>query len=298
VRCYVVTDGPRAWLTDGDSYQPTRLGEPEAAVPLALATDAQGAIYAVAREPESSGLVVTRLPPGLRAPVETDWQPLHKVALELPPKTTPTASFAAVSGANTLWVGLRVTGEDGSDSGYGAVEIELGNGHPVQHRPRRANEKAPAEALPLPSSLTGMVFDKGATYYASLSGISRWQEGQLRSWNENDLASESVHAIGRGSDGAIWAATSGGVARFDGQNWRPVGNTELITRGLAVDGKGRVWVATGKGLRALPAGEAAAGVDPAATPVVLAGEMRDVAADRLGRIWAMSTTSIALVQEK
>jgi ligand-binding sensor domain-containing protein len=143
-----------------------------------------------------------------------------------------------------------------------------------------------------------MVFDKGATYYASLSGISRWQEGQLRSWNENDLASESVHAIGRGSDGAIWAATSGGVARFDGQNWRPVGNTELITRGLAVDGKGRVWVATGKGLRALPAGEAAAGVDPAATPVVLAGEMRDVAADRLGRIWAMSTTSIALVQEK
>jgi hypothetical protein len=298
VRCYVVTDGPRAWLTDGDSYQPTRVGEPEAAAPLALATDAQGAIYAIAREPESNGLVVTKLPAGLRAPVETDWQLLHKVALELPPKTTPIASFAALSGANTLWVGLRVTGEGGSDIGYGAVEIELGNGHPVQHRPRRANEKVPAEALPLPSSLTGMVFDKGATYYASLSGVSRWQEGQLRTWNENEgLASESVHAIGRGSDGAIWAATSAGVARFDGQNWRPAGSTEIITRGLATDGKGRLWVATGRGLRALPAG-AAAGVDPAATPVVLAGEMRDVAADRFGRIWAMSTTSIALVQEK
>jgi hypothetical protein len=32
-------------------------------------------------------------------------------------------------------------------------------------------------------------------------------------------------------------------------------------------------------------------------PTVLAGDMRDVAADRFGRIWAMSTTSIALVQE-
>ena len=298
-RCYVVTDGPRAWLTDGDSYQPTRLGEPEAAVPLALATDPQGTIYAVAREPESSGLVVTKLPSGLRAPVETDWQLLHKVALELPPKTTPTASFAALSGANTLWIGLRVTGEDGSDSGYGAVEIELGNGHIVQHRPRRSNEKMPAEALPLASSLTGMVSDRGATYYASLSGISRWQEGQLRTWNENEgLASESVHAIGRASDGAIWAATSAGVARFHGQNWRPIGSTELTTHGLATDGKGRLWVATAKGLRALPAGEAAAGVDPAAAPVVLGGDMRDVTADRFGRIWAMSTTSIALVQEK
>ena len=176
-------------------------------------------------------------------------------------------SFAAVSGGNTLWLGLRVTGADGADSGYGAVEIELGNGHAVQHRPRRAGEKVAPEALPLASSLTGILFDSGATYYASLSGISRWQEGQLRTWNENDgLASESVHAIARGSDGAIWAATSEGLARFDGQNWRPLGTTELVTRGLATDGKGRVWVATGKGLRALPPGAAAADADPGAAP--------------------------------
>ncbi len=302
VRCYAVTDGPRAWLTDGDSYQPARLGEPEAATPIALTSDAQGAIFAVAREPESNGLVITKLPPGVRAPVDTDWQPLHKIALELPPKTTPTVSFAAVSGANTLWLGLRVTGPDGNDSGYGAVEIELGNGHAVQHRPHRANEKIAAEALPLPSSLTGILFDSGATYYASLAGVSRWQEGQLRTWSENEgLASEMVHAIGRGSDGAIWAATSEGLARFDGQNWRPLGTTELGTRGLATDGKGRVWIATTKGLRALPGVAGAGGAptaDPGTAPVVLAGEMRDVVADRFGRIWAMATTSIAVVEQK
>jgi hypothetical protein len=299
VHCVVVTDGPRAWLTDGDRYQPTRLGEPETATPLALATDAQGTTYAIARDAESSALVITRLASGLRAPVETDWQPLPKIALDLPPKTTPTVSFAAVSAANTLWLGLRVTDADGIDTGYGAAEIELGNGHAVQHRPRRPGEKAPAEALPLPSSLTGILFDSGATYYASLSGVSRWQEGQLRTWNENDgLASESVHAIARGSDGAVWAATSGGLARFDGQNWLPLGTTELATRGLARDGKGRIWVATSKGLRALPPDAAGTGADPALAPIVVPGDMRDVAVDKFGRIWAMSTTSIALVEPK
>ena len=151
----------------------------------------------------------------------------------------------------------------------------------------------------MPSSLTGILFDSGATYYASLSGVGRWQEGQLRTWNENEgLASESVHAIARGSDGAIWAATSQGLARFDGQNWRPLGTTGLATHGLAKDGAGRVWVATNKGLRMLPADATAGAADPDRAPVIVEGDMRDVATDRLGRIWAMSTSSIALVEQK
>src|SRR5262249_29158795 len=159
------------------------------------------------------------------------WQVLHKIALELPPKTTPTVSFAAVSGASTLWLGLRVTGGDGAASGWGAVEIQLGNGHAVEHRPHKPKETSAAEACPPLSNLTGILCDSGATYYASLAGVSRWQEGQLRTWSENEgLASELVHAIARGSDGAIWAATSQGVARFDGQNWLPLGTTELVTR--------------------------------------------------------------------
>jgi hypothetical protein len=299
VRCFVVTDGPRAWMTDGERYQPTRLGEPESATPLALTTDGSGTTFAIAREADSPGLVITRLAAGVRAPVETDWPVVHKIALELPPKTTPTVSFAAVSGASTLWLGLRVTGDDGADRGWGAVEIELSNGHAVQHRPHKPNEKIAAEALPLPSNLTGILFDRGATYYASLGGVSRWQQGQLRTWSENEgLSSELVHAIGRGSDGAIWAATSEGLARFDGQNWRPLGTTELPTRGLATDHSGRVWIATGKGLRALPPSAAGAGADPATAPVILAGDMRDVTVDRFGRVWAMSTTSIALLEQK
>jgi len=48
----------------------------------------------------------------------------------------------------------------------------------------------------------------------------------------------------------------------------------------------------------VPADAAAAGADPDRAPVVVEGDMRDVVADRLGRIWAMSTASIALVEQK
>jgi hypothetical protein len=291
-RCTVITGGPRAWLTDGDRYEETRVGEPAEATPLALASDAQGGMYAIAVEPPPGGLAITKYS-AAAAGGKGDWQPLHKVAVELPAKTTARASFAAISPANTLWVGLRAVSGDGSDVGAGAIEIDLNNGHAVQHGPQKVKARA-AEALPLAASLTDVLFDSGATYYASLGGVSRWQEGELRSWGENEgLASELVHAIARGPDGAIWIATSEGLARFDGKDWRPLGTTELGVRGLAVDAKSRAWVATSKGLRMLTGAS-----DPAAAPVVVSGEMRDVVTDRFGRVWGMTTTSIAFVDEK
>jgi hypothetical protein len=51
-------------------------------------------------------------------------------------------------------------------------------------------------------------------------------------------------------------------------------------------------------LRALPPAAAGAAADPAGAPIIVPGDMRDVAVDRFGRIWAMSTTSIARVEEK
>jgi hypothetical protein len=290
-RCYAVTGGRRAWLTDGDRYEETRVGEPLEATPLALASDAQGTVYAIAGEPPPGGLAITKYV-AAGADGKPEWQPLHKVAIDLPAKTTARVSFAAVSPANTLWVGLRAVNADGEDSGRGAVEVELGNGHAVLHGPQ-AKQRA-SEALPLPASLNGIVFDSGATYYASSSGISRFQEGQLRSWGENEgLTSELVHAIARRPDGAIWAATSEGLVHFDGKDWRPLGTTELAVRGLATDGKSRAWVATSKGLRVLDGAS-----DPGGAPVVVAGDMRDVVADRFGRVWAMTATSIAFVDEK
>ena len=72
-----------------------------------------------------------------------------------------------------------LAGGSGDDVGYGAVEIDLQTGLSVQHRPRSAGETAPIEALPLPADLNGVLFDGGATWFASLSGVARFQQGQL-----------------------------------------------------------------------------------------------------------------------
>ena len=297
-RCYVVTDGPRARETDGDRYRPVSVGEPDGATVLALARDAQGAVYAISSLAKPATLTISLyIAAGSGGPEA--WRVLHRIPLTLPAGTRPSASFAAVSPTGTLWVGLRAAGDGGDEVGYGAIEVDLGTGKAVQHRPHRADEKIAPEALPLPASLTGVLFDGTATWFASLSGVSRWQEGQLRSWTENDgLASESVQGVARGPDRQIWVATSEGLARYDGKDWRALGSqaleSSLTTRALATDGKGRVWVASSKGLRLLvqPA------TDPGTAPVVLAGDMRDVAIDRFGRVWAMSSGSIAVIEER
>ena len=38
--------------------------------------------------------------------------------------------------------------------------------------------------------------------------------------------------------------------------------------------------------------------DPGTAPVVLSGDMRDVMVDRFGRVWAMSSASIAVIEER
>jgi hypothetical protein len=82
--------------------------------------------------------------------------------------------------------------------------------------------------------------------------------------------------------------------RFDGKNWRPLGSGEIAARGLAVDRKQRVWVATQKGLRVMETGDS----DPAASRVVIPARMRDVTVDVFGRVWALSSSTIAIVEEK
>ena len=53
-------------------------------------------------------------------------------------------------------------------------------------------------------------------------------------------------------------------------------------------------MASSKGLRLLvqPA------TDPGTAPVVLPGDIRDVVVDRFGRLWAMSSASIAVIEER
>jgi ligand-binding sensor domain-containing protein len=255
-------------------------------VVLAVAADREGNTFALSAGPTFRGLVVTR-----RSVGSNDWTPVARAALELPAKTTPKAAFAGISPSGALWVGLRASGGAGEDVGYGAVEIDLQTGISVQHRPRRAGETAPVEALPLPADLNGVAFEGGGTWFASLSGVARFQQGQLATWGEAEgLPSELCWSVGRGGDGAMWAATSEGLARFDGKSWHGAPGGKVAVHGFATDDAGWAWAATAKGLRI-----AARGGDLDAGALVMPGEMRDLTRDGFGRIWALSASSIALV---
>jgi hypothetical protein len=291
--CLVVTDGPNAWQTDGDHYQKAGVGEAKGANVLAVAADHQGNVFAVSAETPFKGLVITK-----RVAGSNDWTVATRVPLQLPARTTPKASFAAVSPSGALWIGLRVADGSGDEAGYGAVEIDLQTGLSVQHRPRKAGETAPIEALPLPADLNGVLFDGGATWFASLSGVVRFQQGQLVTWGEAEgLASELCWSMARAGDGTIWAATSEGIARFDGKSWHPAegtDNAKAAVHGLVSDEAGWLWAATAKGLRIVgSSGRAAGNLDSAS--LVIPDDMRDLTRDGFGRLWALSASSIGLV---
>jgi hypothetical protein len=304
--CYVVTEGPRAWRTDGDSYAEARVGEADDGETLAVVGDAAGALYALTTEPRFAGLVITTLPAG-----ELDrWEPFMRVPLALPVRKPPAVSIAAVSPEGTLWVGVRAGASDGSDEtvGFGALEIDLQTKHAIQHPPAGGGDHARPDAVPLPQALTGVFFDQPTSlWFSSLSGVTRFASGKLESWGENQgMPSELVHGVGRGPDGDIWAATSEGVARFDGKDWRPARDDDSAgARALVRDRAGRTWIATAKGLRVIAptsrnardatAPGARAGATASAGTTVLDADMRDVVLDRFGRVWALSSEAVALV---
>jgi hypothetical protein len=286
-RCLVVTEAGQAWKTDGARYEKTSVGETTSAMVLGVVSDGQGSAYAVSSEPPWRTLTVTR-----RDATKDAWQPAGRVAIDLPPHTTPVLSFLAISPAGTMWGGLRAASDGGEDVGYGAIELELQTGISVQHHPRRPGVATPVEALPLPADLEDVLFDGAETWFASLSGVSRFQQGQLESWGEGEgLPSELVWGIVKGADGTVVAATSEGLARFDGHAFHSFGGERYAVHGVALDGTGMLWAGTNKGLR--PVQTLDARLD--AAPEVVDGSLRDLARDAFGRVWAMTANAIALV---
>src|SRR5580698_10151941 len=76
----------------------------------------------------------------------------------------------------------------------------------------------------------------------------------LQSWSTDEgLPQNSVHAILQTDDGFLWVATEGGLARFDGLNFRvfqqsnePAFISDDISC-LAEDGRKSLWIGTADG---------------------------------------------------
>ncbi len=300
-RCLVVAGGAHAWFYDGARFQETRAGESPAGRALAVAEDADRTMFSVIAEPPFRNMIVARLAPGGAGPPrDADWHTVEKVALgAVPDGSRPSISFATFAPSGKLWLGVGTVAKDDQEQGRGALEISLapsGKATAVHHGALSPKETS-AESLPLPHDLTGALFDGAATWFSSRSGIDRLQESELRHWGENEhMDSEVCFGVAKGSDGKIWAATSGGAGRFDGKEWRFTGDGPAATaaRGVAADGAGRMWLATAKGLRVLDQKEASASLLAAGT-LIVEDDMLDLTLDRFGRIWALGSAAIAIV---
>ena len=255
---------------------------------LALATDAQGTVYAISAEPDAQRPGDHQAAARPRAPAETDWQPLH----------ARRAGAAAADRADryrsrrsrrrdALWsaCGRRRAGA-GTTSATGAVEIDLGNGHSVQHRPpSRGRDASP------PRRCRSVQPDRRAVRrrrdLVRVAGGREPLAGGAAAHLERERGPRQRARSTRSA-----AAATGRSGRRRRRGWRAStaragcrsGPTELVDArprdrrqgpGLGGDRQGAADAA-GRAPRA-------GGADPGNAPVILAGDMRDVAADRFGR---------------
>jgi fructose-1,6-bisphosphatase/inositol monophosphatase family enzyme len=312
-RCFVVAGGAHAWLFDGALFHEIRVGESPEGRALAVVADRAGAIFATITDPPFKGVALMRYAPG---PAGDLWQVVQKVPLARAGGRgveRPSVSFAAFAPGGNLWLGVGAVASDGQEQGRGAVELAPATGGAIVRHGAFPGGAASPESLPLPYDLTGVIFDGAATWFSARSGINRWQESELRHWGENEhMDSEVCLDVIKGIDGKIWVATSAGVGRFDGTEWRftqkgdgdgdgardgdgvQKGDAAPPTRAVVNDGAGRMWLATAKGLRVLGANEASAPKLPPGAAVV-DDDMLDLTVDRFGRVWALGSAALAIV---
>ena len=99
---------------------------------------------------------------------------------------------------------------------------------------------------------------------------------------KDGLGEGDVNAIVQDSSDTIWVASHGGLAGFDGQRWRLVGEDEGLPRGPVLelwrDSQSRLWAGTTTGLYRRSAEERT-------FTLVESGSDGQLAEDRAGTIW-------------
>jgi signal transduction histidine kinase/streptogramin lyase len=88
-------------------------------------------------------------------------------------------------------------------------------------------------------------------------GASFLKHGHVRNYVAGDgFPDGSVVQFAWDRDGSLWACVRGGLAHFDGERWERVPiETKVYCRGVLVDQRGTLWVATEDALLARLAGE-------------------------------------------
>jgi len=110
-------------------------------------------------------------------------------------------------------------------------------------------EEAGSRPAPLDSVYSLLACANGDLWAGSaVAGISRLRNGTNRNYSAADgFPDRAVLSIAQNREGAIWAATQGGLVRFDGRRWRtfgPESGFEGSPISLYADRHGTLWAAT------------------------------------------------------
>ena len=281
--CWLATGSERAWFYDGSSLSPF---SPEQNPGMNTETFAvvrapDGGIYALYRSAGHQGVTIARR----RGHV---FEPLQGVELQAPGGVSG-ISFARFAPDGLLWVGLQV-GEADEATAYGVAVVDLTLSSVFFHR---ESARKSAGIMPVPNDATDVSFRGDEIWFATLAGVARIEAGQVKVYSEADgLETELFHAVVATAGGFVFAATSRGVAVFDGQSWQFPDVLDVEARSIAQDGSGRLWIGTPTGLLVY---DGQSVTEKAPRLGLVGGHVDDVATDHLGRVWARSSEGIAIV---
>ena len=148
-------------------------------------------------------------------------------------------------------------------------------------------------ALPSLSVSALLALPDGALWIGyTWGGTSVLARGRLVSYGEREgVPAGTVTALARDSTGAIWAATTTGLARFRDGRWQRIGaesgHPGGLTSDLLVDRRGTLWASTASGVFVLPRGASHfVSRAPSLDPTGRGGGMPREAPD--GSVWGAS----------
>lgn len=294
--CWLALGAKHAWHWLGDRFEP---GGPDLVV-LAVIRDAAGEIYALHRGSDQDTIQLSKIS-------GDEWVAVPGVVIKVP-GSLPNVSFARFSPTGALWVGLLYRDGDVQelspwgvalvDPSAGTVEYHRATGpEPAAAPPKRGHRRPkpkPVKVMPVPVGAVDVAFvDEHEVWFATSEGAARMVDGKIQLWSEKDqMPSELLHAVAATSGGLVFVASGAGIGAFDGETWSYPRNLAFPVADLAVTADGKLWMATERGI-AVYDGKKVRRLD--ARRGLVDNELRDLAVDHLGRVWARGAGSIVLV---
>jgi ligand-binding sensor domain-containing protein/signal transduction histidine kinase len=169
----------------------------------------------------------------------------------------------------TIWIGTRTTGLH-------------------QARPRLVTTRHLPAGMKQSSFLTVCVRKDGSIWGGTDgAGVFCWHEASLAQYGpEEGLTNPVVNALLEDRQGTLWAATAGGVFRFDGERFQSLGDPPALraaTFSLLQDCDGNLWAGTRLGLVRRRDGRMTVYGPKEGVPSAVVSAL---AQDQGGRIWA------------